>query len=72
MCTKMLRWVDMPRWPRWIDIYVFDEPSNQEFQITHSLEPRLSLFSSVFSVHRQGSDKTYTDVLNKIRVRDHT
>ena len=65
---------DLMQIPPTMGRYVFDEPINPEFQITHALEPRWSLFSSVLleKNHRQGSDRTYADVLNRIRVGEHT
>ena len=50
--------------------YVFQEPANPEFQITHNVANRWEMFSSVLLEinHRQGKDKTYADLLNRIRI----
>ena len=54
--------------------YVFQEPANPEFQITHNLANRWELFSSVLLEinHRQGNDKTYADLLNRLRIGEET
>ena len=54
--------------------YVFQEPANPEFQITHRLDSRWRMFSSVLleKNHRQGKDKDYGDLLNRIRVGEQT
>ena len=50
--------------------YVFQEPANPEFHITHRLDSRWEMFASVLleKNHRQGKDKQYADLLNRIRV----
>ena len=54
--------------------YVFQEPANTEFHITHRLDNRWQMFSSVLleKNHRQGKDKQYADLLNRVRVGEHT
>ena len=54
--------------------YIFDEPSNKEFLITHGLTPRWRMFNPILleKNHRQGSDATYADLLNRIRIKQHT
>ena len=45
-----------------------------EFRITHSLANRWEMFSSVLLEinHRQGNDKTYADLLNRLRIGKET
>ena len=54
--------------------YIFQEPANPDFHITHQLENRWQLFSSVLLErnHRQGKDKQYADLLNRLRVGEQT
>ena len=54
--------------------YICDEPINREFKITHSLQPRWQMFKSLILEinHRQGNDKPYADLLNRIRVGEQT
>merc|ERR1711983_260992 len=54
--------------------YIFQEPANPDFHITHQLENRWHQFSSVLleKNHRQGKDKQYADLLNRVRVGEHT
>ena len=54
--------------------YICDEPINKEFKITHSIQPRWKLFKSLIleKNHRQGNDKPYADLLNRIRVGEQT
>ena len=54
--------------------YVFQEPANPDFQITHQLENRWHQFSSILleKNHRQGKDKQYADLLNRVRIGEHT
>ena len=53
---------------------VFTEPSNKEFLITHKISPRWRMFQSILleKNHRQGSDKMYADLLNRIRIKAYT
>ena len=50
--------------------WIFQEPSSKDFTETHLLDPRWKMFSCVLleKNHRQGADKEYADLLNKIRV----
>ena len=50
--------------------YVFQEPANPEFQVTSQLDNRWRMFSTVLleTNHRQGRDKTYADLLNRLRI----
>ena len=54
--------------------YIFEEPLNQEFRMTHALAPRWEMFSSIIleKNHRQGKDKSYADLLNRVRIGQHT
>ena len=54
--------------------YICDEPINKEFKLTHSIQPRWKLFKSLIleQNHRQGNDKPYADLLNRIRVGEQT
>ena len=54
--------------------FICEVPRNPEFQITHKLMPRWEMFRSILLTqnHRQGKDKTYADLLNRVRVGQHT
>ena len=54
--------------------YIYEEPSNEKFKITHALGPLWELFDIVNLTynHRQGTDKVYADLLNRMRVGDTT
>ena len=54
--------------------YVCDEPINLEFKITHAINPRWKMFQSLIleTNHRQGADKPYAELLNRIRVGEQT
>ena len=54
--------------------YICEEPLNNEFKITHALVPRWSMFKSIIleTNHRQGKDKPYAELLNRIRIGQHT
>ena len=54
--------------------YIFEAPINQEFYITYKLKPRWKMFKSLTLEinHRQGNDKIYADILNRIRVGQQT
>ena len=54
--------------------YVFQQPANPEFQIASQLDDRWKMFSSVLleKNHRQGKDKSYADLLNRLRTGDET
>ena len=54
--------------------YICDDPINLEFKITHALHPRWKMFQSLIleTNHRQGADKPYADLLNRIRVGEQT
>ena len=54
--------------------WIFDEPRNEDFQISHLIRPLWQQFQSfeLTHNHRQGSDKEYGDILNRVRVGLHT
>ena len=54
--------------------YICEEPLNTEFKITHALVPRWTMFKSIIleTNHRQGKDKPYAELLNRIRIGQHT
>ena len=55
--------------------FVYEEPFNTaDFADTHAWAPRWQMFSSILleENHRQGKDRAYADLLNKIRVGAHT
>ena len=54
--------------------YICDNPSNEQFQTVHAIEPRWNMFKSLIleTNHRQGSDKSYADLLNRVRVGQQT
>ena len=54
--------------------FICDDPINNSFKVTHSLNPRWKMFKSLILEinHRQGNDKPYADLLNRIRVGKHT
>ena len=54
--------------------YICEEPSNKEFRITHALAPRWTMFKPIIleENHRQGKDKEYAEILNRIRVGQQT
>ena len=49
--------------------YVFEQPKCKNYAVTHALEPLWHTFRPINLVqnHRQGNDKTYPDILNRIR-----
>ena len=50
--------------------FIFDEPSNVQFKLRHVIESLWEKFQVVNLTHnhRQGNDKSYADVLNRIRI----
>ena len=54
--------------------YVFQPPINQEHALAYSLRDLWRLFTVVTleENHRQGDDKIYGDLLNRVRTGDHT
>ena len=51
--------------------FIFEEPSNEQFQISHAIESLWGQFKVVNLAynHRQGTDKIYADLLNRMRGR---
>ena len=54
--------------------YIFELPSNPDFHITYLLQSRWKMLEviNLTTNHRQGNDKTYADLLNRIRTGDQT
>ena len=54
--------------------YIFQDPLNQDFITTHRINSRWNMFSSIIleKNHRQGKDKQYADLLNRVRIDTHT
>ena len=54
--------------------YIFDDPANVEFRTTHLIKPRWEMFKSIIleKNHRQGKDRQYADLLNRLRIAEHT
>ena len=54
--------------------FICEEPSNQDFKATYHLNSRWEMFGCVAleKNHRQGKDKSYADLLNRLRTADQT
>lgn len=54
--------------------WIFEEPGNPEFQLSHAIEPLWEQFQPIElrHNHRQGNDRIYGDMLNRIRRGKHT
>lgn len=54
--------------------YPWEEPRHPSYQEAHLIDPLWSHFQSVIlrTNHRQGADKTFGDILNRIRVKEWT
>ena len=54
--------------------FIFDEPIRVEYKAVHQANPRWQMFQSTIleKNHRQGKDKDYADLLNRLRVGCHT
>ena len=54
--------------------YISDEPMNIDFKVTHSISPRWQMFKSITLEinHRQGSDRPYAELLNRVRIGEQT
>ena len=52
--------------------YIFEEPLSETFQLSYRLDPLWRKFTVVTLLknHRQGEDRDYADILNRIRVGD--
>ena len=65
---------DLMQLPPCLGRPVFSEPLNKDFQITHRINPRWRMFQSILleKNHRQGNDRTYAELLNRLRIKEHT
>ena len=54
--------------------YICEEPINMDFRMTYKIQSRWNMFNSLILElnHRQGEDKPYADLLNRIRVGTQT
>ena len=54
--------------------YIFQSPKNEQFQIAHEMGPLWEGFECINLEinHRQGEDKEYGDMLNRIRIGEET
>ena len=54
--------------------HIFEIPSNPDFHITYLLQSRWLMLQviNLTTNHRQGNDKSYADLLNRIRTGDHS
>ena len=54
--------------------WIFDGPKNKQFRLSHAIQPLWEQFKAIElkTNHRQGKDKEYGDLLNRIRVGTHT
>ena len=54
--------------------FIFDEPIRIEYKTVHQANPRWQMFQSTIleKNHRQGKDKSYADLLNRLRINCHT
>ena len=72
--VSVLTFGDLMQLAPTIGRYVFQEPANPDFHITSRLDNRWEMFSSVLleKNHRQGKDRQYADLLNRVRVGEQT
>ena len=54
--------------------FIFDDPLRMEYKTVHQANPRWPMFQSTIleKNHRQGKDKDYADLLNRLRIGNHT
>ena len=54
--------------------FIFDDPRLIDYKEIHACNPRWEMFASTIleKNHRQGRDKSYADLLNRIRIGKHT
>ena len=54
--------------------WIFEAPKDQKFKLQHDISPLWNLFSTIELTenHRQGEDKEYANMLNRIRFGDQT
>ena len=70
----VLAFGDLMQLPPIMGRNVFEEPNSDEFLITHKINPRWRMFQSILleKNHRQGRDKSYAELLNRLRVNKYT
>ena len=70
----VLAFGDLMQLPPVMGRNVFEEPLNDEFLLTHRIKPRWTMFQSILLErnHRQGKDKSYAELLNRIRINEQT
>ena len=54
--------------------YIFEEPMSEKFMLSFSIQSLWELFDVILlrQNHRKGEDKTYADILNRIRTAEFT
>ena len=54
--------------------WIFNKPNSEKYKFLHQTDPRWPMFKSILleNNHRQGEDKTYADLLNRVRVGHQT
>ena len=54
--------------------FIFDDPLRTDYKSVHQANPRWPMFQSTIleKNHRQGKDKDYADLLNRLRIGCHT
>ena len=52
--------------------YIFEEPTSESFYLNYLIDPLWKKFDVIMLItnHRQGEDKVYADILNRMRVGD--
>ena len=72
--TSIIAFGDMMQLKPCMGKYIHDEPQNIDFKVTHSLNPRWAMYTSIILEinHQQGNDKAYADLLNRLRIGAHT
>ena len=55
-------------------MFICEDPIGIEYQVTHAINPRWKMFTSLILEinHRQGNDRVYAELLNRIRIGKHT
>ena len=54
--------------------FIFQQPKCADYQLPHTIDPLWQKFQVILLTenHRQGEDKTYAELLNRIRTGNHT
>ena len=54
--------------------YIFQDPKSEDFQLANAVRPHWRNFQiiNLEENHRQGNDKSYADILNRIRIGKQT